>query len=159
MGPPKMSLQLEAKNLPALIIKPRLIIVAHTDDLGWNKSSKQWKQMLIPNLNRIVSTPNVMPGHILYCTTNCIPIDLMFKEPLLLTNKFGTAWAIKMTTDRHKWSELPMGAATATYTRSGTSVISRLSVTIRAWAGPTPTDRDQTQFWSQTLQHHDDLWL
>ena len=33
-GPPKMSLLLEAKSMPALIIKPRLILVAHTDDLG-----------------------------------------------------------------------------------------------------------------------------
>ena len=33
-GPPKMSLLLEAKSMPALIIKPRLILAAHTDDLG-----------------------------------------------------------------------------------------------------------------------------
>ena len=32
-GPPKMSLLLEAKSMRALIIKPRLILVAHTDDL------------------------------------------------------------------------------------------------------------------------------
>ena len=40
-GPPKMSLLLEAKSMPALIIKPRLILVAHTNDLGWNKPSNQ----------------------------------------------------------------------------------------------------------------------
>ena len=34
-GPPKMSLLLEAKSIPALIIKPRLILVTHMDDLGW----------------------------------------------------------------------------------------------------------------------------
>ena len=33
-GPPKMSFLLEAKSVPALIIKPKLILVAHTDDLG-----------------------------------------------------------------------------------------------------------------------------
>ena len=33
-GLPKMSLLLEAKSMPALIIKPRLILVAHRDDLG-----------------------------------------------------------------------------------------------------------------------------
>ena len=33
-GPPKMSL-LEAKNMRALIIKSRFILVSHTDDLGW----------------------------------------------------------------------------------------------------------------------------
>ena len=31
---PKMSLLLEAKSMPVLIIKPRLILVLHTDDLG-----------------------------------------------------------------------------------------------------------------------------
>ena len=34
-GPPKMSLLLEAKIMPALIIIPRFILVMHTDDLGW----------------------------------------------------------------------------------------------------------------------------
>ena len=34
-GPPKMSLLLGAKSMPALIIKPRLILVTHTDDIGW----------------------------------------------------------------------------------------------------------------------------
>ena len=61
-GPPMMSLLLEAKSVPALIIKPRLILVAHTDDLGWNKTSNQQQQMLIQNLNRIVSRLNVTPG-------------------------------------------------------------------------------------------------
>ena len=40
-GPPKMSLLLEAKSMPALIIKPRLILVTHTDDLGWYITSNQ----------------------------------------------------------------------------------------------------------------------
>ena len=40
-GPPKMSLLLEAKSMPALIIKPRFILVTHTDDLGWNITSNQ----------------------------------------------------------------------------------------------------------------------
>ena len=61
-SPPKMSLLLEAKSMPALIIKPRLILVAHTDDLGWNKTSNQQQQMLILNLNRIVIRTNVTPG-------------------------------------------------------------------------------------------------
>ena len=36
--------------------------------------------MFVQNLNRIVSKPNVTPGQILYCTTDCIPIDLMLIE-------------------------------------------------------------------------------
>ena len=34
MAPPKMSLLLEAKCMPALIIKPRLILVTHPNDHG-----------------------------------------------------------------------------------------------------------------------------
>ena len=79
-GPPKIILLLEAKSMPPLIIKPRLILVAHTNDLGWNKTSNQQQQMLIQNLNRIVSILNVAPGWILHCTTNRIQINLMFQE-------------------------------------------------------------------------------
>ena len=51
-GPPKMSLLLEAKSMPALIIKPRLILVAHQDDLGWNKKQTVIKQTVISPLTR-----------------------------------------------------------------------------------------------------------
>ena len=63
----------------ALILKPRIIIVTHTDDLGWYITSNQQGQMIIQNLNRIVSKPNVMPGQILFCTTDCILVDLTFQ--------------------------------------------------------------------------------
>ena len=63
-----------------LIMKPRLILVTHMDELGWYIMSNQQGQMFIQNLNRIVSKPNVMPGQILYCTTDCIPVELMFQE-------------------------------------------------------------------------------
>ena len=79
-GPPKMSLLLETKSMPALIIKPMLILVTHTDYLGWNITSNQQGQMFVQNLNRIVSKANVTPGQILYCTTDCVPVDLMFEE-------------------------------------------------------------------------------
>ena len=79
-GPPKMSLLLEAKNMPALIIKPKLILLTHTDNLGWYTTSNQLGQMFIQNLNRIVRKPNVMPRQFPYCTTDCILIDLMFQE-------------------------------------------------------------------------------
>ena len=69
-GPPKMSLLLEARSTPALIIKPRLILVACTVDLGWYITSNQQLQMFIQNLNRIVNKPNVIPGQILYFTTD-----------------------------------------------------------------------------------------
>ena len=66
-GPLKMSLLLETKSTPALIIKLRLIVV--TDDFGWYITPNQQEQMFVQNLNRIVSKTNVMPGQIMYCTT------------------------------------------------------------------------------------------
>ena len=91
MGPPKMSLLLEAKCMPALIIKQRLILVMHTDDLGWYITSNQQGQMLVQNLHRIFSKPNVMPGQIPYCTTDCIPVHFMFQEKFPANTQFGTA--------------------------------------------------------------------
>ena len=78
-APPTMSLLLEAKSVPALIIKPMLILVMHMDELDWYITSNHQGQMLVQNLNRIVSMPNVTPGQILYCTTDCIPVNLMFQ--------------------------------------------------------------------------------
>ena len=56
-----MSLLLEAKSMSALIIKPTLILVAHTDEHGWYITSNQQDYMLNQNINRIVSKPNVTP--------------------------------------------------------------------------------------------------
>ena len=39
--PPKTSLLLETKSMPALIIKQMFIHVTHTDDLGWYITSNQ----------------------------------------------------------------------------------------------------------------------
>ena len=90
-GPPRMSLLVEAKSMPALIIKTRFILVTHPDDLGWYITSNQQGKMFVQNLDRIVRKPNVMPRQFLYCTTDSIPIDLMFQETLILTHKFETA--------------------------------------------------------------------
>ena len=79
-GPPKMSLLLEAKSMPALIIKPRFILVTHTDDLGRYITSNQQGKMFVQNLNRIARKPNVTPRQFPYCTSDSIPIDLMFQE-------------------------------------------------------------------------------
>ena len=79
-GPPKMSLLLEAKSMTALIIKPRFILVSHTDDLGWYITSNHQGKMFVQNLHRTVRKPNVTPRQFPYCTTDSIPIDLMFQE-------------------------------------------------------------------------------
>ena len=79
-GPPMMSLLLEVERTSALIIEPRLILVMCTDDLGGHITSNQQGKMLVQNLHRIVRRPNVTPGQIPHCTTDCIPIILLFQE-------------------------------------------------------------------------------
>ena len=81
-SPPEMSLLLEAKSMPALIIKSRFILVTYSDDLGWYITSNQQGKMFVQNLNRIVRKSNVTPRQFSYCTTYSIPIDLMFQENL-----------------------------------------------------------------------------
>ena len=73
-GPPKISRLLEAKSMPALIIKPRLILVTHTDYLCWNITSNQQGEMFVQNLYRIISKPNVTPGQILYAPQTVIQL-------------------------------------------------------------------------------------
>ena len=75
----------------------------------------------------LCSRRNVTPEPILYCTTNCIPIILMFQENYRTNTQFGTACPIEQTADREELSELPIGATIATRTRSGTSVSRRSS--------------------------------
>ena len=79
-GPPKMRLLPEAKSIPALIIKSRLILASHKDDLGWYIKSNQQGKMFVQNLNRIVRKPNVTSRQFPYCTTNSVPIEMMFQE-------------------------------------------------------------------------------
>ena len=92
-GLPKTSLLLEAKSMPELIIKPRLVLVTHTDDLGWYIWSNQQGKMFVQNVNRIVRKANVTPRQLPYCTTDSIPIDMMFQEnfPTHTQDNFGTA--------------------------------------------------------------------
>ena len=74
----------------------------HKDDFGWYITSKQQGQMFFQNCNRIVSKPNVTPGHVPYCTTESIPIGLMVQENFPTNTKFVTALAIAMTADREE---------------------------------------------------------
>ena len=90
-GPPKMSLLLKVESSPALVVKPRFILIAHTDDLGRYITSNQQGQVLIQNLNRIVSRPNVTPRQILQSTPTVFQLTWCFKKTFLLTHKFGTA--------------------------------------------------------------------
>ena len=57
-----MSLVVEAERMPALIIKPRLILVMYVDDLGWYITSNQQGQMLVQNVNMIVRNQMLRQG-------------------------------------------------------------------------------------------------
>ena len=140
LTPPKMSLLIDAKSMPSLIIKPRLILCAHTDNFGWNKTSNQQQQMLMQNLNRIVSRPNVTTGHILDCITNCISINLMFMENFSTNTQVWNILRYRNDCRQRGVIRVTYGcyrATTETRTRSGTSGIIRSSVPPRALVGPT----------------------
>ena len=96
-GPPKMSLVLEVKSMTALNIKQRFILVVHTDDIGWCITSKQQVQMLVQNINRIVRGLNITAGQILHCTTDCIPINLVFHEYFHIDIQVLTTDAVELT--------------------------------------------------------------
>ena len=126
--PQKISLVLETKSMPALIINPRLYLVTHTDGLGCYITSNQQGQMFIQNLNRIGGKPNVTPDRSCIGPQTVSQLTWCFRKIFLLTHKFGTTWDIEMTTDREEWSELPIIATSATRIRSGTSAIRRIRV-------------------------------
>ena len=138
MGPPKMSLLLGAKSMPALMIKPRFILVTHTDDLGWYIMSNQQGKMFIQNLQQDCQKAK--------CYAKAVPIlhHRQYSNWLDVSGKLSYSRMSlelpdpsKSTADREEWSELPIGATTVTRTKSGTSVIRRSSVPPSAWVGPT----------------------
>ena len=90
-GAPKKRLLLEAQSRPALIIKQRLILVAHTDALNCYITANQHGHMFIQNLKWIIRKINVTPWQIQYFTTNCITVDLMFQENFHTDTQVGTA--------------------------------------------------------------------
>ena len=66
-------LLLEAKSMLALIMKPRLVLVTHVDDLDCYITSNQQGQILIQNLDWIFSKLNVTPGR------SCIAPQTVFQ--------------------------------------------------------------------------------
>ena len=93
--------------------------------------------MYIQYLNKIVNKPNVMPGNILYCTSDCIPVELMFQENFPSNKQVWNRLRHRMTADREERSELPFGAMTVTSNRSGTTVIRRSSIPPHTRVGST----------------------
>ena len=109
----------------------------HTDDLSWYITSNQQGQMFIQNRIRIVSMPNVMPGQILYCTTDCIPIDLMFQKFFRTNTQVWNGLSHRNDCRQRGVIWVTYGCYTATHTRSRTYVIRRSSVPPCALVRPT----------------------
>ena len=65
-SPPKMSLLLEVERIPAVIIRPRLILLTQTDCLNRNKLFNQQIQVHIQYLNCIVSTQDASSRKLKY---------------------------------------------------------------------------------------------
>ena len=135
-GSPKTSLLLEAKSTHELISKPRLILVAHTGDLRWYITSNQQVQMLFQNLNRIVTKPNVPPGQILYCTTDCISIDLMFQENFSTNTQVWNRPSHRNNCGQRSDLSYPW-VLQQQPVLGQKQVIRKSSVKPRAWVGPT----------------------
>ena len=134
-GSPKMSLLPEAISMPALIIKPMLILVMHKVYLIWYIKSNQQGQMIVQTSTGLSACQMLRQGRSCIAPQKVFQLTWCSRRTFLLTHKCRTAWAIDMTADKEEWSELPIGATTGT--RSGTSVISRPSVPPLAWVGPT----------------------
>ena len=66
---PMMSLLFEVERTPAVSIKPRLVLVAHTDHLIRKKRFNDQRQMHIQSLSWIVSTPDTLPRQLTYCAS------------------------------------------------------------------------------------------
>ena len=90
-GPPKMNLLLEAKSMIALIIKPWLILVAHTDDLGWNKVSKQQHKCSFKTSTRLSADQIFHQGRSCIAPQTVFQLTCCLRKTFLLTHKFGTA--------------------------------------------------------------------
>ena len=78
-SPPEMGPLLDVECKPAVIIKPRFILVPHTDHLSRNKTFNQQRQMHIQPLNWIISTPDTLPRQHTYCITDCRPYSTLWE--------------------------------------------------------------------------------
>ena len=77
---PEMGNLLDVECKPAVIIKPRFILVTHTDHLSGNKTFNLQRQMHVQPLNWIVSTLDTSPRQHTYCITYCSPINPVFQK-------------------------------------------------------------------------------
>ena len=147
-----MILLLQAKNTPPLIIKPKLIIVAHMDDFGWQG------KMLFKTSSGLSANKMIRQSRSCIAPQTVFQLTWCFRKTFITTLIFGSAWAIEMTAGREEWFKFHMSATTATHTRSGTLVIKRSSVPPLAWVEPT-TNWSQHDYSFMMKEHNSGLLL
>ena len=135
--------------------RTQIPLATHTDDLGWYITSNQQGKLFVLNLNRIVRKPYVTPRQFPGCTTDSIPIDLMFQENFPTHTQVWNCLSHRNNCRQRGVIWVTYRCYNSnTYSKFGTSVIRWLSVPPRAWVGPTPTDRNQLLLRIQRPQLH-----
>ena len=114
--------------------------------------------MFVQNLNRTISKPNVTSGQILYCTTDCIPVDLMFQKNFPTNTSLEPPEPSKwLPTERSDLSYLSVlqqqPVLGQEHQSSGGQVFHHMHGL--CWQ---PTDRNRRQLRSQKRQLHDGSW-
>ena len=158
-GKPKMSLLLEPKSMPALIIKPRLILVMHTDDLDCNITSNQQGQMFVQNLKKYCQQAKC------YAIADPVFHHRLYSSWLDVWGKLYYQHTSVEPPEPSKW--LPTERSDLSYL----SVLQQQPVLCQGHQssggqvfhhvhglGRQPTDRNRRQFQSQKLQLHDSWW-
>ena len=91
---PKINLLLEVERTPTVTIKPRLILVTHTDHLSRNKTLN-CRAKCIFNLSTGLSSLQILrQGSSPITSQTADQLTRYFKSTLLLTHKLGIACAI-----------------------------------------------------------------
>ena len=96
-SPPEMGAMLDVECKPAVIIKPRFILVTHTDTLvrGTKRSTSRDKCTF--NLSTGLSALQILyQGNTPIASQTADQLTLCFRRTLLLTHKLGIACAIEM---------------------------------------------------------------
>ena len=86
MGPPNMSLLLEAKSMLSLIIKPRLILVSHTDDLGWYITSTSRERCSFKTSTGLSESQMLRQGNSRIASQTVFQLTWCFRKTFLLTS-------------------------------------------------------------------------
>ena len=153
-GAPKISLLLKANLMPELIISTTL--VAHTDDLGLNKTSNQHSKCLFKTSTGLSADQMLRQSRFCIATQTVFQLTWCFWKIFVLTHNFGTGWAL--ATERRDLSYIWMLQQQTVLGPEHQSSLGQVFHHMHG-SGRQPTDHNQTLLRSPWQQHHDNLWL